>query len=54
MCQQTDRLDVVTLEQHLATVYSIIINAEFKSDSPEYTVIMLILYTSSRILDPSL
>ena len=28
--QKNNRLDVVTLEQHLATVFSIIINAEFK------------------------
>ncbi len=27
---QRDGFDVVTLEQHLATVFSIIINAEFK------------------------
>ena len=32
MCQQTDGLNVVFVEQHLAICFSVIIYAEFKSD----------------------
>ena len=43
--QATD-LDVVFVEQHLTTVFSIIINAEFKSDSLQDAAILMLLMTS--------